>query len=142
MWAIINLSDYSGTWVAVLGSENATATGYGGPYDLKLVRGTASIEFIVSSSSIAFVNVDTDFLWDTYKSGFNINEPLAPGQYGENIPVTRLDDNHLKYSFPDGSVINIEINSPTSITVSEAGSFELYGETFHYSGSYRMSKTN
>jgi hypothetical protein len=137
----IDLLDYSGTWEAIPGSGNATATGYGGPYSLRMAEGEAAIAFSNVTSSSATARISSYVEWDAY-SGSEYVSTVYNGYDDETVQVTRPAANRVHYTFPGGDTIDITIDSETTITVAESGSFVIEGYAFQYTGSYRMRKTN
>jgi hypothetical protein len=140
----IDVSIYSGTWKPVPGRDEATLTGLGGPYDLRLASGKAEIEFVSAGASVARININSEFRWDIYKDNSSLDELIITRQ--DDVEAVRVGENGFKYEFEDGGVVNITINSANSITVSETGTVEISGEsnleenTYQYSASYKLTK--
>jgi hypothetical protein len=137
-----DLAAYSGTWNAVLGSENINVTGYGGPYTMEIIYGVTHIDFSNVTSSSARALVSSYFEYDAFDSSGDYAETLDSDYDNETVQVSRPSPDTLGYTFPGGSTVSIVINSATSITVTESGSFVLYGERFQYQGTYDMTKAN
>lgn len=70
----VDFNALSGSWTARDG--NATATGYGGTYQLRLRYGTALINVIQINNNEATIEEYVDFTWDSYQNSQHVDTIL------------------------------------------------------------------
>jgi hypothetical protein len=129
----------SGEWLARDGS--GTATGIGGPYNLRLNEGHGIINVLEVNGQEAYIDEVVLFAWDIYAGSVFQETLVIYDTEIERALVARIGDNKFKYTFPGGrSTITLTIQSPTVAFVEEKGIWTNEYGSFSYSGSYYMDK--